>query len=63
LRFAFFRAAVCWQQYHYNAICDFSRAKGFDPYTYDVSRFLGLPLVEMESCGLRSELSISVEIR
>ncbi|KAJ7701663.1 hypothetical protein B0H14DRAFT_3031829 [Mycena olivaceomarginata] len=33
LRLYFIRAAKCWREYHYNAICDFTRAKGFDPHT------------------------------
>ncbi|KAJ7807833.1 hypothetical protein B0H14DRAFT_2871845 [Mycena olivaceomarginata] len=51
LRLYFTRAARCWREYHYNAICDFTRAKGFDPRTFDLCQSLGFPLAEMESSG------------
>jgi hypothetical protein len=37
----FTRAAKCWREYHYSAICDFTRAKGFDPRTFDLCQPLG----------------------
>ncbi|KAF7356008.1 hypothetical protein MVEN_00930200 [Mycena venus] len=42
------RGANSWREYHYNAICDFVRAKGFDPRTLDLCQSLGFPLAEME---------------
>ncbi|KAJ7796398.1 hypothetical protein B0H14DRAFT_78270 [Mycena olivaceomarginata] len=49
LNFSFLSAANFWQDYHYNAIREFFEAKRADPYGSDVTQFLGLPLVEMES--------------
>lgn len=49
VRFHFIRAANCWREYHYSAICDFARAKGFDPYAFDLTHSLDFPLVEMDS--------------
>jgi len=49
LRFEFVRAASCWREYHYSAIREFSRAKGFGSWTYDSAQSLGFPLAEKES--------------
>ncbi|KAJ7440886.1 hypothetical protein FB451DRAFT_988636, partial [Mycena latifolia] len=47
LTFEFVLGASFWQEYHYSAIRSLSLAKGFDPYSTDVTRLLGLPLIEM----------------
>jgi hypothetical protein len=49
LDFMFLPGARFWHEYHYNAIGEFSEAKGLDPHSQDVARLLGLPLAEMES--------------
>lgn len=51
LRFALLHAGNWWHKYQYNAIREYFKAKGFDPYRYDVTRSLGLPPPEMESLG------------
>ncbi|KAJ7089923.1 hypothetical protein C8R44DRAFT_861348 [Mycena epipterygia] len=48
LQFKLIPWATFWQSYHYNAIRDFHQAKGFDPDGLDVTRLLGLPIVQME---------------
>ncbi|KAJ7364404.1 hypothetical protein DFH08DRAFT_930341 [Mycena albidolilacea] len=49
LQFLFLPTARFWHEYHYNAICKFFEAKGFDAESQDVTRLLGLPLAEVES--------------
>jgi hypothetical protein len=49
LQFLFVPIARFWHEYHYNAIREFFEAKGFDPYSNEVTRLLGLSLAEMES--------------
>ncbi|KAF8183091.1 hypothetical protein K438DRAFT_2165090 [Mycena galopus ATCC 62051] len=39
--------ATFWQPYHYSAVRDFHRGKGFNPYSLDVTNLLGLPVIEM----------------
>lgn len=51
LLFSFLRGASCWYPYHYGAIREFIRGKGFDPYSYDVTRFLGFPMADMLTPG------------
>ncbi|KAJ7874857.1 hypothetical protein B0H13DRAFT_1632936, partial [Mycena leptocephala] len=58
LRSYFIRTANCWREYNYSAIREFSRAKGFDPCTYDLAQSLGFPLVEKESSGQCSQLCL-----
>ncbi|KAJ7729589.1 hypothetical protein B0H16DRAFT_1586638 [Mycena metata] len=54
LRLYFIRGANCWREYHYSAIREFSRAKGFDPCTYDLAQSLGCPLAEKELSDLNA---------
>ncbi|KAF7341587.1 hypothetical protein MSAN_02055800 [Mycena sanguinolenta] len=54
LKFYLLKAANTWHEYHYAAIREFFRAKGFDPYGYDVAKLLGLPLVETWSAQIFS---------
>lgn len=39
--------ATFWEPYHYNAVREFHRGKGFDPGTQDVTQLLSLPIVEI----------------
>ncbi|KAJ7110588.1 hypothetical protein C8R44DRAFT_261561 [Mycena epipterygia] len=48
MKFKHTAAASFWEIYHYNAIREFHEAKGFDPYTEEVTRTLGLDVVEWE---------------
>ncbi|KAJ7488411.1 hypothetical protein FB451DRAFT_1529779 [Mycena latifolia] len=48
LKFEYKCAASFWEPYHYNAIREFHQAKGFDPYGGDVTRHLGLHVLEQE---------------
>jgi hypothetical protein len=50
-KFYFLPILNTWREYHYNAIREFSEARGLDPYSNDVARLLGSPfkLAEMES--------------
>jgi len=48
-KFYFLPTINAWHEYHYNAIREFAETRGFDPYSTDVARLLGLPLVELES--------------
>ncbi|KAJ7359593.1 hypothetical protein DFH08DRAFT_932046 [Mycena albidolilacea] len=48
-KFVFLPVVKAWHEYHYNAIHEFSETRGFDPYSNDASRRLGLPLAETES--------------
>ncbi|KAJ7448968.1 hypothetical protein FB451DRAFT_1567112 [Mycena latifolia] len=45
-RFGFQPWATLWEPYHYNAVREFHQAKGFDPYSLDVTRLLGLPVMQ-----------------
>ncbi|KAF8187231.1 hypothetical protein K438DRAFT_1764867 [Mycena galopus ATCC 62051] len=47
LKFAFFCGASYWYPYHYGAVREFFHSKGFDPYSYDVTRLLGFPMADM----------------
>ncbi|KAJ7907223.1 hypothetical protein B0H13DRAFT_699074 [Mycena leptocephala] len=49
LEFMFLPTAKFWHEYHYNAVREFSEARGFNPHSSEVARLLGLPLVEIES--------------
>jgi hypothetical protein len=62
LKFLFLPIARCWQEYHYNAIREFFEAKGFDPYSNDVTRLLGLSLAEMESNTVMSRCQVHCEV-
>ncbi|KAJ7841254.1 hypothetical protein B0H13DRAFT_2365813 [Mycena leptocephala] len=48
-KFHFLPTINAWREYHYNAIREFSEARGCNPYSNDVARPLGLPSAEMES--------------
>ncbi|KAJ6553325.1 hypothetical protein B0H19DRAFT_1263719 [Mycena capillaripes] len=48
-KFFFLPIVNSWHEYHYNAIREFSATRGFDPYSNDAARRLGLPLAETES--------------
>ncbi|KAJ7723711.1 hypothetical protein B0H14DRAFT_3622186 [Mycena olivaceomarginata] len=48
LEFMFLPTARFWHEYQHDAIREFFEAKGFDPFSHDVTRLLGLPLAEME---------------
>jgi hypothetical protein len=49
LEFMFLPTAKFWHEYHYNAVREFSEARGFNPHSSEVAWLLGLPLVEIES--------------
>jgi hypothetical protein len=49
LGFRFLATTKFWHEYHYNAVREFSEARGFNPHSSEVARLLGLPLVEIES--------------
>jgi hypothetical protein len=48
-KFVFLPVVKAWHEYHYNAICESTETRGFDPYSNDTTRQLGLPLAETES--------------
>jgi len=48
-KFDFVPTINAWHEYHYNAIREFSETRGFDPYSNDATRLLGLSLAEIES--------------
>ncbi|KAF7365948.1 Kinase-like protein [Mycena venus] len=47
--FLFAPTGNLWHDYHYNAVREFSEARGVDPYSNTVTQLVGLPLAEMES--------------
>jgi hypothetical protein len=56
-KFYFLPTFNTWREYHYNAIREFSKTRGFDPYSNDIVRLLGSPfkLAELESNYLTSK--------
>ncbi|KAJ7772215.1 hypothetical protein B0H16DRAFT_1512687 [Mycena metata] len=49
LEFQFLPRANFWHEYHYNALREYSMARGLDPYSDEFTRLLELPLAEKET--------------
>ncbi|KAK7007534.1 hypothetical protein R3P38DRAFT_3027784 [Favolaschia claudopus] len=49
LSLMFWAMARFWHHYHFNAVREFSLAKGVNPYSQDAASLLGVPLVEVQS--------------